>query len=86
MHRDLKTVLVVAFIFIMIATTFQAIQFMTEGQVVKQVMLEQFANPKRASDCKCLPGFIPSNSSKKGMTTTFFCQSLSKPGETKACY
>ncbi len=38
---------------------FHAFQFMIEGQDIKQVILEQFTS--RASDCRCLPGYVPSN-------------------------
>lgn len=62
MGKELKTLLVVIFIFIMIAVIFQAFAFMTEGGEIKQIMLEQFTSqPTRASDCRCLPGYIPSN-------------------------
>jgi hypothetical protein len=57
-----KTFLVIIFIFIMIAIIFQAFAFIMEGQDVKQIMLEQFTSqPTRASDCRCLPGYVPSN-------------------------
>jgi hypothetical protein len=87
MAKELRTLLVVIFIFMMIAVMFQAVAFMMEGQEVKKVMLEQFTSQtKRASDCRCLPGYIPSNTTKAGITSTFFCQSLSKPSDTKQCY
>lgn len=57
MSNELKTLLVVVFIFMMIAVMFQAVTFMMEGQT-----LEQFTSqPNRASDCRCLPGYVPSN-------------------------
>ena len=66
MGKELKTLLVVVFIFMMIAVMFQAVAFMMEGQEIKQVMLEQFTTQtKRASDCRCLPGYIPSNKTIK---------------------
>lgn len=62
MGKELKTLLVIVFIFIMIAVMFHAVDFMMEGREVKQVMLEQFTSqPTRASDCRCLPGYVPSN-------------------------
>jgi hypothetical protein len=66
MSNELKTLLVVVFIFMMIAVMFQAVAFMMEGQPLKQVMLEQFTSqPNRASDCRCLPGYVPSNTPAK---------------------
>ena len=62
MGKEIKTLLVVVFIFMIIAVMFQAVEFMMEGREIKQVMLEQFTSqPTRASDCRCLPGYIPSN-------------------------
>jgi hypothetical protein len=40
----------------------------------------------RASDCNCLPGYIPSNIKEKKETSIFFCQKLNTPSETKPCY
>jgi hypothetical protein len=87
MGKELKTLLVVIFIFMMIAVMFQAVVFANKGNVVQQVMLEQFTSqPTRASDCRCLPGYVPSNTKTEGKTATFFCQSLSAPSNTKQCY
>jgi hypothetical protein len=45
----------------MIGLMFQAVAFITEGNEVKQFIVEQFqSGPTRASDCRCLPGYIPS--------------------------
>ena len=87
MAKELKTLLVVVFICMMIAVMFHAVAFMMEGEEVKKVMLEQFTTQtKRASDCRCLPGYIPSNKTKAKITPIFFCQSLSNPSDTKQCY
>jgi hypothetical protein len=62
MAKELRTLLVILFIFMIIAVIFQAVAFMTEGGEIKQIILEQFTlQPTRASDCRCLPGYIPSN-------------------------
>ncbi len=61
MRKVIQTLLATVFIFMMIGVLFQAVAFITQGNEVKQVMLEQFASgPTRASDCRCLPGYIPS--------------------------
>jgi len=41
------------------------------------------ASPTRASDCNCLPGYIPS---KKSSGETFFCQRLGDPSARRECY
>lgn len=38
--------------------------------------------PRRAADCKCLAGYVPS---KKG-GDIYFCQSLSNPATKRECY
>ena len=39
-----------------------------------------------ASECNCLPGYIPSNRKGKEKTSFFFCQSLTNSSLTKNCY
>ncbi len=87
MAKEIKTLVVVVFVFVILSVMAQALAFIMKGNEVQEVMLEQFTSqPTRASDCRCLPGYIPSNKSKTGMTPTFFCQSLSKSSDTKQCY
>ncbi len=63
MRDTLKTLFVTVLIFALIGVMFHVVQQMMEGQDIKQVMLEQFVSnqPTRASDCRCLPGYVPSN-------------------------
>jgi hypothetical protein len=39
-----------------------------------------------ASECNCLPGYIPSNRKGNEKTSFFFCQSLANTSLTKKCY
>jgi len=43
---------------------------------------EGFKASTRASDCNCLPGYIPT----KNNDTTYFCQNFTDPSKTRKCY
>jgi len=47
-------------------------------------VMEHFSAPTRAADCRCLPGYVPSNTNinEKG----YFCQNLQNPAKTAKCY
>ncbi len=73
-----------AIMFIVLAFLFYlAFQFIQTSQ--SKPVQESF-QVKSASDCNCLPGYIPSNMKGAEKTKTFFCQSLSNSSVTKKCY
>lgn len=73
-------------LFIILAFLFYlAFQFIQRKQTQKPVIQESF-QVKSASECNCLPGYIPSNMKGTEKTTSFFCQSLSNKSVTKKCY
>ena len=40
----------------------------------------------RAKDCRCLPGYIPSNIKKGKIQSFYFCQKLMNLNKTMKCY
>lgn len=62
-----------------------AFHFIQTSQTQKSIIQESF-QVKLASDCNCLPGYIPSNMKGSEKIQNFFCQSLSNPSMTKKCY
>jgi hypothetical protein len=62
---------------------FLAFQFIQTSHIKP---IQESFQVKSASDCNCLPGFIPSNMKGAEKTTNFFCQSLSNSSVTKKCY
>jgi len=55
------------------------VQFMNTGNILESK--EGFKSVTRASDCNCLPGYIP-----KSRDDNYFCSNLTNPTKTRECY
>ena len=49
-------------------------------------VMEHFSAPTTAADCRCLPGYVPSNMKSTTHKTGYFCQNLQNPAQTAKCY
>jgi hypothetical protein len=69
--------LIIAIILFYILYPFDSNQDMKENFIVTAI---------RAKDCRCLPGYIPSNLKKGKITPFYFCQKITKLDKTMKCY
>ena len=75
-----QTILIALGIAFFIAVALQGVQFMNNPESHE---IEGFKSSAvtRASDCNCLPGYIPSKDND-----IYICQSLEDPKKKRKCY
>ena len=78
-----QTILIAVCIAFFVGLALQALQFMNAPESTPHIM-EQKHNEgfvTRATDCNCLPGYIPSKEND-----AYICQSLEDPKKKRKCY
>jgi hypothetical protein len=78
--KRVTIILIVVCVAFFIAVAAQGLQFINTAEIdTKPTQEEGFV--ARATDCNCLPGYIPSKEND-----SFICLSLSDPKKKRKCY
>ena len=77
--KRVTIILIVICVALFIGAAFQGIQFINTPAIEETHTFEGFV--ARATDCNCLPGYIPSKEND-----AYICQSLEDPKKKRKCY
>jgi hypothetical protein len=78
-----RTILPVLLLIISIILFYILYPFDSNQESVKEDFI---VSPIRAKDCRCLPGYIPSNFKNGKIQSFYFCQKLGSLNKTMKCY